>query len=113
MRALIYRILKGIFVDVLQDEQVATLGIKWFVNTMITNAKDPTFKDTYVKVLWCTVSKNHFKSALTDNLMDGQFVSGIANLIQALTGEDFLMELLKNELRDTLADQDIHRALMK
>jgi len=113
MRAILYRISRGVLVDVLQDQQVGASACKRFVDSLTAAMADSEFKSTYVDVLWSAESKGNFKDAMTENLNDDRFVSGVANFIQSLTGIEFLVQAVKEEIRSTLADQDIHRALIK
>jgi hypothetical protein len=113
MRALLYRIARGVVIDVLRDEQVSRLATGRFVAMMAASNRDPGFKDSFVKCLWSESSKTLFKSALTELLLDEHFVGGIANLIRGLTGIDFLKDAVKTQIRETLKDQNIHRALLE
>merc|ERR1719379_1505668 len=80
---------------------------------MVACNVDEAFKDSFVKVLWSEPSKYSFKQALTELLVDEQFQTGIANLIRGLTGIDFLKDAVKTQIRDTLKDRNIHRALLE
>jgi hypothetical protein len=114
MRALLFRVSRGVVSDILRDERVSQLSSRWFCHTLATTMSDEDFKESWAsEVLWSEDSKFDFKTCLIENLEDEKFVGGIAKLMQGLTGIDFLMDAVKNEIRDTLADQDIHRALLK
>lgn len=113
LRAMLYRIAKGVIIDVLRDEQVSKLGIKGFVSGMVACNRDDMFQDSFVKVLWSDPCKESFQRACTELLIDEQFQTGTANLIRGLTGIDFLKDAVKTQIRDTLKDQNIHRALLE
>jgi len=113
IRALLYRIARGVVIDVLRDDQVARLSTKSFVAGMVTCNDDAAFKESFVKVMWSTAAKSSVKQAFTDLITDEQFQTGIANLIRGLTGIDFLKDAVKTQIRETLKDQKIHRALLE
>merc|ERR1719183_2221516 len=80
LRALLFRVAKGVVLDILSDEQVTRMASRRFINGMVALNKDGDFVATFVQVLWSDESKVSFKDALTELLVDERFVDGIANL---------------------------------
>jgi hypothetical protein len=107
------RMTKVVVVDVLKDEQVSKLMLQRFVDTLVTATGTAAFRDSYERVLWSDGSKSCFKCALAEPMMERPFVEGIASFIRGVVGTDFLVDSIRTQIRDTLADQDIHRALLK
>jgi hypothetical protein len=112
-RALLYRIAKGVMMDVLRDEQVAQLGTKRFVSAMVAANNDQNNTESLAAVLWSPACSRNFKKVIGDLLMDDNFVKGAASLIRDLTVMDNLTSAVKTQIREFLKDQNIHRALLE
>jgi hypothetical protein len=113
IRAIVSRIAKGVMIDLLQDDKAMKLTSKRFAESMTAANREPAFRDSMVGVLWSSGCVRSIKTVFSELLVDDHFVKGAASLIRSLTAIDNLKDAVRGQIRETLKDQNIHRALFE
>jgi len=108
---MINRIAKAVVIDVMRDEEVSKLGCERFQDCILHTVGDPEYVDSHCKALWSDDSRRGFGWAISSPLMDENFVVRIAKFLREVVGIDFLIEAVKEQIIDFVADEEMHRAL--
>lgn len=106
-------LVRGVLRDVLADDQIGEGFAVRFVQAMRRLNRDKEFRGSIGEVMWGDTCAEMFQTAGVGLLQDARFTEAVAEVIRGLTCENTLKEAVKKEIRDTLKDQHIHRAMIQ
>merc|ERR1719390_65572 len=104
---------RGVVRALLEDDVIGERFADRFIQAMRKLNKDEEFKATIGQVMWGEAPSAAFQTAAVGTLHDDRFTDAVAEVIRNLTSIDPLKEAVRGQIRETLKDQHIHRAMIQ
>jgi len=112
-RFLASRLTRSVVKELLEDDEITALASKRFVRMMVDTNHDKDFQSSMHYCTWSPASQTCARQVMASVFYDDQFVEGFASMMQELAANGHLKNAIKEQIRETLQDEHIHRAMIQ